>query len=329
MVMKGNRLPAKKESIGKRFDRFVTNIKFVNYLIFVLLISFVVVFAYLLANFMENDRRNQLASSNQKEQDYWYTQSQIISSGTDIVVPEFESETPLFANGKQAVISAFNSLINSTCYELETGGVSYANAVGTNRTITVQGACYKFADGLQFDRNFRKDDASIANQDLAVEMVYFKDKKYQREGRLIVQNGKLSGEFSSEFYVVNSQIKSHPFYVINYDTIKRCTEFSISKSGGKIYSYDVKIELDTTSAVKYYAQEVKEEGGTSIPRFDYINLTCKIDAKGNLIRYDVVEEMNADKSVPVLGNVTAHTKNVMYAKVVSVNKTPNINRPMI
>ena len=91
----------------------------------------------------------------------------------------------------------------------------------------------------------------------------------------------------------------------------------------------VSIELDPVTSVVNYATAIQEEGGTSYPEFDFIYITLKMDSAGNMISYSVVEEMDASKTVPVLGNVSAHTRNEVETTIIGIDHTLPIAEPKI
>lgn len=327
-----NNLPAKVgETTGQKVDKFVHNVKFLNYLIVTLLVAFVVTFSFCV-NKISNVKQSRFeAEKARQEREELYNQNQVISSGGDISAGELSSNSKqLFSNGKQAVIYAFDKMISSSMYELVGTGKSYASAAGTSRVVDMSTYGCKYSDGMQLGQTCRKDGASIANQSAATQMLYYNQKKYKREGSLTTINGTLSGTFSGDFKLVaDSQLHSYPFYVINSSTVLKCTNFSISKSDGKISQYNVSVQLDASLSTIYYGQAIMEEGGTTYPVFYYVYLDCVIDGAGNLKSYTITEEMDVTKNVPVLGNCTAHTKNVITTTVASVNQTPQMEKPTI
>lgn len=331
-----NNLPAKvgenKNTKFQKFDKFVTNIKFINYLIFVAIVAFVATFAFVANKISANERARVQAEITERERQELYNQNHIASGGQDIVSEGLTTSTEkqLFTNGKQAVIYAFEKLWSSSMYELKTTGTTVAGAVGVNKTILIQCYGYRFASGVELSQTYRYDSDSIANQTAATETAYKNNKKYLRHGTFVNNNGVYGGIFDSNLVLQsNSKLTGRAFYLINSSTVQKCTAFDITKKDGKISYYTVSVWLDPATSTRNYAQSIMEEAETSYPSFDYINLNCKIDARGNLISFGVVEEMNATKNVPVLGNVNAHTKNSLDTIVVSTNKTPSVAEPNI
>lgn len=314
-----------------KFDKFVTNIKFINYLIFVVIIAFVATFAFVANRISVNAKQSAEAKISQQERQWLYDQNQTLLNGTSIVANELPTTNKqLFTSGKQVVIYAFQKLIASNSYELKMTGKTEARAVGVNKTVLMQCYGYKFENNFELSQTFRYDDAGIANQTAATETVYKDGKKYIRTGTFVNNNGVYGGTFNTDFVLqTNTQLTSRPFYKIDKTTVQKCTDFNITKVDGKISRYIVSVWLDPVLATKNYSQSIKEEADTSFPTFDYVHLNCQIDALGNLISYQTVEEMNASKSVPVLGNVNAHTKNTIETVVISTNQTPSIAKPKI
>lgn len=327
-----NNLPAKVgESKAKKFDKFVTNIKFINYLIFVVIIAFVATFAFVSNKISAQHQARIDAEAEQRAQQELYNQNQTLSGLNDIVSEGLtSSERQLFTNGKQAVIYAFQKLTSSSMYGTKSFGKTVAGAAGVTKTISMQCYGYRFASGVELSQTFRYDDSSFVNQTDALETAYKNGKKYTRRGSFYNNNGVYGGTFNSNFGLYNgSKVSKRPFYVINNSTVQKCTEFNITKSDGKIAYYTASVWLDPNTSTKDYAQSISEEAETSYPEFDYVNLICKIDAQGNLLSYDVIEEMNASKNVPVLGYVNAHTKNTITNIIISTNKTPSVPEPII
>lgn len=325
-------LPVKSDKkLSGRFNKFVHSVKFINYISFVLIMASIVTFIFCFNTISTKQKLKNDAQANQKNVYSLYNQNQLLSSGQDIVVNEVDtSSVQLFSNGKQAAIYAFDRLYNSsTTYELINIGKTHIKASVVDRVLEFQQHNYKFSDGLKYGISFRKDAASIANQSAATETIYYQGQKYIREGKFFDNNGTFGGDFSGGFSKVNSSNTNGSFYIINSSTVQKCTSFTITKNEGKIVCYNISIELDPVNSVVNYANGISEEGGTSIPQFDYVHITLKIDSAGNMISYSVVEEMNASKTVPVLGNVAAHTKNEVETIIIGIDHELPIAEPRI
>lgn len=275
---------------------------------------------------------NQLASEIsrlEQENKSLTSQNQIMQSQNGFEYQTTQVDKQIFSSGVEAITTAFDNLYNYSMYEMESIGTTKSDApVLGIIPIDMHSYSYKFADGLSFDRVFQDDVNDRVGQDKATETIFKDGKKYIRNGSLKKSNGTLDGNFSGSFHQTSSQNTAHSFYIVTKSTIKNCT-FSIKRQSGKILYYEVEANLDPKLAVKNYAIDVSEQGGTSIPQFDFVKMTCKIDKNGNLISYDINEKMSLSKSVPVIGNVTTQTTNTISTKLISFNKTPSIAEPTI
>lgn len=317
------------DKLTQKLDKFTTNPKTIFTIIVFLICSLAVVFASTATKLKSASQLANEIASLEKQNSALSNQNQILQSqGTfESEISSFDKQ--IFSNGTDAIVTAFENLNNYSSYEIEAHGTTSSDApvVGTV-PIDMQGYAYKYQDGFIFDRMFQDDVYNKVGLDSALEIVIKDGKKYTRRGNLVTKDGKLDGEFSADFKYFESKCLKHNFYIVNKSTIQSC-KFSIKKDKGKILYYQVVANLDPKLAVKGHDIDIMEQGGTTLPTFNYIELTCQIDKDGNLMNYVINEQMNLSKHIPVLGYVSTTTTNLTTNTILSFNKEPSVEKPTI
>ena len=327
----------KQKSLEDRFqekyekiDKFAFNVSNINKIIAIMLVFFI--FMCFVYGVKKNDKlnyeyyvyENMLTELKNKQLYDMYTNlehDEGQSENTKI------NEKPIFNNAKQAVIAAFNKLYNYSAYEIEGSGVTNAVAVGQNVEIRINFKNVMFLDGVQLDETVRFETQTDFGQSEAAQYAYKNGQRYRRfGGNIRYSNGKYIADFGGSFSRYNSVIKSHPFYLVNSDTVTYDKIFSFTrKSNGRIAYYKATVFLNPQTAVVDYARDIQEQGGTSYPSFSTLEIACIIDPNGDLMSYSVTEKMTLTKHI--VFDITTTTTNVMTSVFISHDVEPTMQKP--
>ncbi len=319
-----------RETLGQRIDKFVFNINNINKIIAILMSMFIVfgIIFYCKRNseldFQNDVYENMLREIEAHQLNVIYTN---ITPNSGQVDPSKNKELPKYKNAKEAVNVAFQKYYNSTSYEIEGNGRTIAEAVGQEVEIVMSFTNVKYSDGVVFNEFVRKETQTNFGQTDAAQTIYKDGRKYKRNGTNIRKsNGRWIADFSGNFHDVTRSTTSHPWYIVNENTITASKFFSFARDDyGNIAYYKATVLLDPKEATKEYAKNIQEEGGTSLPSFGYVEMSCIIDRDGNLLSYTVQEEMTLTKHI--VTDITTTTKNTITGVVLSMNQTPS--RPEI
>ena len=205
-----------------------------------------------------------------------------------------------------------------------------SSAVGMNVEIIFDTTYCKYESGVEFMQNIRLETKTNFGQSDASQTVYKNGEAYKLKGSKIKMNGDtLQAKFSGNFKKDNdSKLTSLPLYIVDESTIEFSNRFTINRNAnGKIRGYYASVELSPQLSVKYYAQAVKEQGGTSLPKFSKVTVNCELDKNGNIVSFSVNEKMKATKTVVV--PVDASINNQCTFKLISYNQTPSYPEPII
>ena len=321
----------KREVISQKIEKYGFNIKTLNIVIAVLVAMFTIGFFVIYSN--------KKAELNLKSEQYsamlkQIEQNQLNSIFTNVtpndgtIDPSKVAEDPIFRNGKEAVVFAFDKFYSYTNYETECTGITHAKAVGVDVEVLFTTKSAKWTDGMEYDQSIRIETKTNFGQSGADEIVYLNG-KYLRTGKnLKNNNGTLSADFSGEYKKVESKLTKRPIYLINNQTVLYSKAFSfIRDKDNKIMYYTATIMIDGNAAGKDYGIATQEQGGTSFPKFKEVEISCNIDRNGNLINYTTIEKYEVSKKVVV--DVTTTLTNEYITVIKSFNKTPTIPKPQI
>ena len=320
----------KREILGQKIDNFVFNISNINKIIAVLMAMFIIFsIIFYCKDTAEYVRLNNIYETMLKEMEAHqlnviYTN---ITPNGGQVDPSKNKEAPKYKNAKEAVAVAFANLDKSSSYEIVGNGRTVAEAAGQTVEIVMSFTNIKYQTGTAFDEFVRKETQTNFGQTDAAQTIYKNGRKYKRNGSNIRKSGdRWIADFSGNFHDVTQSITSHPGYIINNDTIVANKSFSFARDGnGNIAYYKATVLLDPKTSTKYYARNIKEEGGTTLPSFAYVQISCIIDRDGNLMSYSIQEEMTLSKVIVV--EITTTTTNKTTCVVLSTNQNPS--RPEI
>ena len=320
-----------KESIFDRIDKIILNSKSLNIIIaitmsifmIVLMIAYVTESAKLNA---ENERyQYMLQKIEENELNVIYSN---VSPNSGTIDTSKEMEEPMFVNAKQAVAFAFDKFSQYKSFETKSEGMSYTSVLGQNVEVKTQGKTARYRDGYQFDTSYRIETKTNFGQSGATEIVYKDGVKYQRDGKNPrVENSKCVADFSGDFYRVNSSLKEPPSHLVNEETIIQSRSFSyVRDKNNKILYYKATVVLDSYTSTRTHGLNIQEQGGTSFPTFDKIELSCIIDRDGYIVSYSYDETMTVAKHIVVDISVSIHSTTTTV--ILSHDETPTIPMPM-
>lgn len=317
----------KREIIVRKIEKYGFNVKVLNTIIAIMVaiftITFFVVYSKEKARYdLENS--SYVARLKQIEQNQLNTIFGNVTPNNGTINKK-EAEKPIFKNAKEAVVCAFDKFYNYSCVETESHGYSIAEVVGQKVEVLIQSKSAKWEDGLEYEQNMMFETKTNYGQSKATESVY-SNGKFVREGKnLRNNNGTLEANFSGTYKKIESALTKKPMYIINTQTVLQNVEFSfVRDKENKILYYTAVVRLDTEETVRYVAQSIKEQGGTTLPVYSELEMTCNIDRDGNLLSYQCHEKMTLAKSIPILGYINTTTTNDILNIVKSFNQTPSI-----
>ena len=325
-------MESKREIIAKKLDKFAFNVKNINRII-AFMVALFIVFGLVVYTRKHKEYMEQEAVYNRMLAELEAHQLNVIYSN---VTPNNgkidgskQKEKPMFSNGIDATAYAFESLKNSTSYEIYGFGLVNAEALGQNVEVILTTYACKFADGTYFDEINRLETKTSFGQTEAIQLFWANGKKYKRTGTNIrLENGNCLADYSGGFYEVATSLTEKAQIEINKDTIQFCKDFTFARDeNGRIAYYKTTCMLDKVKAVKNYAQNIMEEGGTTYPEFSLLQVSCIIDRNGNLLSYSTSEVMTATKHFIVDITPTMNTETTIYIK--SINETPTLPYPSI
>lgn len=319
-----------RELVVKKIDHFVFNVKVLNKITSAMVILFAIFFAISASIAVKKQTYYQDMYNLMLETDAIRQRIQMIENSAPLNSTGTEAEAPMFANAKSACIYAFDKFYNYSTYEIEVSGKTNSSAMGQNVEIDMRSRYFKYSDGVQLTQSFRNETSTNFGQSGATEIVYKNGKRYERNGsNLRTQSGKLTADFSGSYNLrSDSLLSKQPFYVVNSRSIIDQTFFSfVRDSNKKIVYYKATILLSSTFGVKDYAEDIREQGGTSLPTFTNVELNCLIDRNGELISFATNETMTLTKHIVI--DISATTTNNLTYTIVSSNKTPSVVEPKI
>lgn len=317
----------KREELVQKIDKFAFNINNINKIIAVMTALFIVfgVIFYCKRNNelnYENDvYENMLREIEAHQLNVIYTN---VTPNSGQVDSSKIKEDPIFQNAKEATIFAFNKLYNSTSYEIVGSGRTNAEAAGQNVELVMSFTNIRYATGTEFDEIVRKETQTNFGQTDATQSIYKNGRKYQRNGTNIRKSGdSWIADFSGDFQDRTQSITRHPWYIINDQTISMNKFFSFTRDkNGQIAYYKATTILDPKTSVVDYARSIKEEGGTTLPVFSFVEMACIIDRDGNLLSFSMVEEMTLTKHIVV--DISTTTTNRTTSVIISTNQNPSL-----
>ena len=313
-------------------DKFAFNVSNINKIIAIMLVFFIFMcFVYGVKkndklNYENNVYENMITTLRSKQlYDMYLNLDQDEGQTENIKI----NENPIFNNAKEAVIFAYNRLVNYKSYDIDGSGVTNAEAVGQQVEVKINYRNVKFLDGVQMDENVRYETQTSFGQTEAAQYAYKNGQRYRRFGSNIrYSNGRYIADFNGSFSQYNSVVKSHPFYIINESTVTYEKMFSFTrKSNGRIAYYKATVFLDTSASVANYAKDIQEQGGTSYPSFSSVELSCIIDPNGDLMSYTATEKMTLSKTIVV--DITTTTTTVTTSVLLSHDVEPSVPKPNI
>lgn len=322
----------KREVIVKKIDKFAFNVKNLNIIIAVMLAVFLICFTVLY-----NKESARLDIENQRYQSMLedlkkYQLSTIYSNVTPnggYVDPSKVLDTPIFKDAKDAVSKAFEKYNNYTTHEVVTSGISNTEALGVNVEVKSSGLSVKYSDGMRLERSNRIETHTNFGQNGGEEAVYFNGQKYIRYGSNIrISGDEVVADYSGNFQSVNSELNNAPVFIVNESTIEFKRSFSfVRDNNNRIIYYKATVTLDPDLSTKDCKIAVKEQGGTSTPKFSKVELSCIIDSEGTLLSYTINHVMTCSKKVII--DVTATIETETKYTILSYNQTPSVARPQI
>jgi len=325
-------MESKREEIAKKLDKFAFNVKNIDRVI-AFMVALFIVFAFVVYTRKKTDYEQRQAAYSRMLAELEEHQLNVIyanvspndgdSSGT------YVKEKSMFENGIDAAAYAFEQLRSSKCYETEGYGFVQAEALGQHVEVEMNFKSAQYEDGTQFDENIRKETKTNFGQTEAIQLVFKNGVKYKRTGSNIrSENGAWVADFSGSFSPTGSSVTKKPVIEVRKDTIQFCKDFTFTRtSTGKIAYYKTTVLVDRVKSVVDYAKNIQEEGGTSLPQFSFIQVSCIIDGTGHLLSYTTIETMSLTKTIVVEVNTTMTTETTVFVK--SYDQTPSIPYPQV
>ena len=313
----------------EKIDNLVFNPKFLNIVTIAMAALFVFLFiafsfkANSIDNYYEN-LYNQMQANLEK-----YNLNLINNSASSNGSASAEKEQPLFKNGIDAVVSAFELFYAYTSYEVKASGVITSEAVGQNIEIIMNGHFIKFDKDLEYQETRKIETKTNFGQTSASKVVYKNGQKYTCPGSNVQRDDMdLTATYSNNFSKTESSLNSIAFYLINKQTVLSENYYTIKRNpDGSINCYYASVELSPYTSITNYAKEIQEMGKSTLPKFSRISLTCIIDKTGHLISMSTNEFMTLTKNVVI--DVTVTTNNKLDYVLISHNETPSIPKPTI
>lgn len=232
-------------------------------------------------------------------------------------------EEPLFENGKQAFLYAFDLLKSYDRFSLKSSGMTTSSRVGFDKRVANSMEFYKYSD-TEYVRISNKYEmpSSISLGLSSGQFLYFSNGKvFENKTKMVsYKNGNIDAKFDYDFNEISMSIPSVFPYKIDIYSISSCRSYKVIKDAkGKILQYDISIELNTTTSVKEYSQIVKSEANASaLPEFKNISISCLLDRNGNFTTIKVSE----DYSLKV-GIITTSCHGELVYRYSDYNKKPN------
>lgn len=299
-----------------KLKKILKNKKFLDIFSYIFCaIYFIFVFCYALNNVLtinnyENEFNNLLNyanSYNQKISNHNFFNQ---TNKENIVNAE-----PLFSDGKTALISAFNKTMNSNSFYVETTGTMSTNTIGIDVKVATHIQVVRYSNNKIYECRSNKLLETNAGSLLGiVENNSNKCTKVLKDNSVFrgYKTDKVSfvnnipvGNYSGTPMIHNpdTPLLSENLYVINENTIKEITYFSVKYKDGLPVNYFVQAELDTKKAVEKYGAVLKQcSGALEDPVFNKCLITAVIDAYGYVTGLTTID--NCVLVMDILGGVT-------------------------
>lgn len=297
-------------------SKFTCSSKSLNILAFVLVVLYIPISLIYTCNYYASyNYYEQLFAQMLKESTDYNTLLAHEDSQSSEGVPE-PTDLPLFSDGAEAVVFAYNNFLNANeCQLLLEGNIKIiakAPVIG-DLTINVrtQANKAKFSSGelvfemLQYEAN---------NQYNVNETAYnvFKDgKRYQKKGQPYVgTDNKLYGNYGDEQLVeLKNSINDPKFYTINSSVINSVSYFKINRHpiSKKIVGYEVSVRLNSIKATADLVSLIKEQGKmSSLPVYKELSLSMILDTTGRIVILKASEEYTSSRNQAPFGDIPLH-----------------------
>lgn len=238
-------------------------------------------------------------------------------------------DQPLFDDAIAAINYAYNFTLSNP-YDIKVEGMVTATTMGLTVNVKVQGTQIYYENGAVLIETKRYEMNSNFGQTMST-LSYYENNDCWRKGTSSVymnERGDLVANYNEGFNFIDNY-GSPKQIIVNESTIAKQVYFKINRNvyTNKIESYSASVVLKPTLATKGYAEQVKEEGGLdSMPNYKTLELNCIIDAKGNLVSYNLKE--NYTSTMNLFGGITIECYNNSNYYITSTTN-PSIPQPVV
>ena len=227
------------------------------------------------------------------------------------------SDSPIFSDGKTALLTAYEKFYNSKSFIAKVEGTIKTNIIGIDIKISLAITSIKYNENKYYDEFLiRYLDASSMQATIEKAIQYGKqtykvnDIILKRDClKVSCENGVLSGY---DYKAVTTIKEAYPIcenlLIINENTIQEITYFKIQEKNGKPQYYYVQAVLNPETATVNFKKASAfstEKCDFGIPSYTKNTITACIDAKGNLIGLTCVDSATAPATGPGVGTITA------------------------
>ncbi len=249
-----------------------------------------------------------------------------------ITKPKTDSyEESIFANGIDAFLTAWDNYNNASSFTITGLSTSYAYPPMVGEYIVLASVrAGKWQDGYTFQELHKyqlQGSTSFVDMNEGSQTYTSDTQRFYRSTKNGISYNSstkyVSAKYYNDFILESEYQKCTPIcYILNKDTINQCTYFRVNRlPNGKIINYEVELKLNPKTSVKGY-DEAMQRGGQldSVPEFDSVTISAKIDTNGYFISISVDETYTLKKTLSI------KTRNVIEYNISGYNETPSIER---